>query len=146
MPTDRIRRSCRGFSLIELIIALSLVAILVGTAIPNFRSVRQRSQEAAALSDYRNLKTVALDVSAAEDSPWLFIIGSIVGPRSVPFPLGVAKLSDGVRLENLLRLRFPPTGQATLDYLQFEVAHENGRYRNRYISFNGAVLEQKLVN
>lgn len=50
------QRGNRGFSLIELMIVVAIIAILAAIAIPQFAAYRQRAYNAAAKSDLRNFK------------------------------------------------------------------------------------------
>ena len=52
-------RKQRGFTLVELMIVIAIIAILAAVAIPSFISFRLRGYNAAALSDARNAYTAA---------------------------------------------------------------------------------------
>ena len=54
---QRIEREDEGFTLIELMVVVLIIAILLAIAIPTFLGARQRAQDRAAQSDIRNALT-----------------------------------------------------------------------------------------
>src|SRR5688500_10706642 len=49
----------KGFTLIELMVVVLIIAILIAIAIPTFLGLRRRAQDRAAQSDLRNAMTAA---------------------------------------------------------------------------------------
>src|SRR5712692_2690769 len=64
-PKQRKRssRGARGFSLIELLIVVAVILIIAGIAIPNFIRSKMRANEAAAVSNLRNISTAEVSYS-----------------------------------------------------------------------------------
>lgn len=57
--TDHYMKSERGFTLIELMIVVSIIAILAGILIPNFVNARAQAMTAACESNLRSIATAA---------------------------------------------------------------------------------------
>jgi type IV pilus assembly protein PilA len=61
-----IMQSADGFSLLELVVAVAIIAILTAVAVPNFISYRDRSQMAAAVATVDSIR-VALSAYVVND-------------------------------------------------------------------------------
>jgi len=53
-----LRKNKMGFTLVELLIVVAIIAILAAIAIPQFNTYRKRGYDASANSDLRNMKTI----------------------------------------------------------------------------------------
>jgi prepilin-type N-terminal cleavage/methylation domain-containing protein len=63
------KRECRAFTLIELLIVVAIIGILAAIAIPNFLEAQIRAGVARVQSDYRNMKT-AMYMYHVDHSVW----------------------------------------------------------------------------
>ena len=68
---SRLRNTEDGFTLIELMVVVLIIAILIAIAIPTFLGVQNRAKDASAKSDLRNgitnAKAIATDNAGATD-------------------------------------------------------------------------------
>jgi general secretion pathway protein G len=89
-----------GFSLIELLVAVSIVGILAGLAIPNMRNVTFRARATAVFGDIQVVRQATLDYNA-DQSAWPAEVGSgVVPPELVGFIVdGFSFQGDGYELD-----------------------------------------------
>src|SRR5205823_12496034 len=70
---DRLNNDDKGFTLIELMVVVLIIAILIAIAIPTFLGARQRAQDKQAQSNIRNAltteKTYYVDNQAYTSTP-----------------------------------------------------------------------------
>jgi type II secretion system protein G len=86
------RRGERGFTLIELMIVVAIIAILAGILIPNFVNARAQAQSAACESNLRAIAT-ALELYYADNQVYPTASGAAVQP-SLLSANGVAYLNN----------------------------------------------------
>jgi prepilin-type N-terminal cleavage/methylation domain-containing protein len=77
----------RGFSLIELLVVVAIIAILVGVATPYYADYVRESKRAKALQDLDVLKQAVVLYNSQEDFPYLGVLStdtSLLDPVPVP--------------------------------------------------------------
>lgn len=84
------RRSARGFSLIEIMIAVVIIGLLVTIAVPAFVKIRQRSLNARFVSDLR-VFAQAFESYAALNGSW----PASTGPGAMPTGMTEDDLKSG---------------------------------------------------
>ena len=126
----------RGFSLIELMVVVSMVAIIAVTALPAYRLYTKRAYNAVAESDLRNL--VSLGIPASEEALTFnnYLFFNQEGPTTLPEPLSEVSLSDGVVAPFIYKWRFS-FGVFDFDYTLVSVYHERGSYQYYWYDING---------
>ena len=62
---QKLNKNCGGFTLVEIMIVVAIIALLAAIAVPNFLRARKRSQATRVLEDLRMLDS-ALDQYAVE--------------------------------------------------------------------------------
>ena len=92
MQRSERRDSERGFTLIELMIVVAIIAILAGILIPNFVNARAQAQTAACESNLRSIAT-ALELYYADNQIYPTAAGAAVQP-SLLTSNGVAYLNN----------------------------------------------------
>jgi type II secretion system protein G len=89
---DDSRSNERGFTLIELMVVVAIIAILASILIPNFVNARAQAQTAACMSNLRSIAT-ALELYYADNQVYPTASGSPVGPALLTAN-GVAYLNN----------------------------------------------------
>lgn len=111
MP-DR-KRSSRGFTLVELLIVLAVIAILVAVAIPNFIEVRDRAKNADVKGSMRLMQLAMEDFAVLHDGRFASVADSFLVQRLLPGgvmpenawtgrPTRVVWLTDGDKMPSAL--------------------------------------------
>ena len=84
------RKRAQGFTLIEVLIAMTIVAILVNIAIPAYQSIRLRARGAAVIGDVKAIETAAFDFYARTGSFPVTAFGSVPAGLAESLPNGFA--------------------------------------------------------
>ncbi len=92
-----LRRSNRGFTLVEIMIVVAIIALLAAIAIPNMLRARHNANETAAIAAMRTLST-ALESHRANQTPvgYAFSIAQL-GPAGSNPPYIDPVLASGVK-------------------------------------------------
>src|SRR3954452_5990809 len=92
--TIRRSRTMRGFSLIELMVVVGIIAILIGLLLPSLNKARAQAKSVQCQSNLRQLG-VMLQTYVNENNGWLFPVGPDGPPDangdSIPTTLGTNK-------------------------------------------------------
>jgi len=89
-----------GFSLIELLVAVSIVGILAGLAIPNMRNVTYRARATAVFGDLNTMRQATLDYNADQNAwPPNEPSGTIPAGMVPYLPDGFSFQGDGYELD-----------------------------------------------
>jgi type IV pilus assembly protein PilA len=86
----------KGFTLIELMIVVAIIAILVAIAIPIFQQYRMRGWASAVRSDCRNAYTAI--VAWQSDNPGAVIIAETIAPATQGVTYTAIRTSPGVQV------------------------------------------------
>ena len=108
----------------------------------NFQSFSYKAVDAAAHSDYRQIKVAVLDALTSPERPNRYIARRIRGPSSLPTPLEAVYLSEDVEASVVFdsrrrRNRRPRT------LTRIEVFHRDGSKTFVFTEVNGRIVEQQ---
>src|SRR3954452_18063973 len=79
VPMNRRKQSTRGFTLIEIMVVVAIIALLASIAVPGFLRARKRTQATRVLNDLRSIDSAVdqyalenhkVDGMAVEDADW----------------------------------------------------------------------------
>ena len=132
-----------GFTLVEILVVISIIGILSGLAMVNFQGVWASAYDTSAESDYRNIKVALFDQISDSSEARRIVIRRAIGPTNLPSPFEHVNISSNVEVDIVhitrLRRRRRPRTSTTIN-----VNHREGKKRYRYRESNGVVTEQVL--
>lgn len=129
-----------GYTIIEVLVVMAVIAVLAGTAIANFQVFSVNSRDAAASSDYRNIKVAVFEAFLSSNESRRYVTRRLTGPATLPEPLQEVRLSSDVEVSvfHLTRIRRnrPPRTLTTIS-----VRHLTGSKVFRFTESNGNISE-----
>lgn len=132
------RNRVLGFTLIEILVVISILGILAGIGVVDARQVRRRSYDVVALSDYRNIKR-SIAALYSEGGRITVAVTGATGPQSLPQPLSELSLSPKVVLQRLLvDIR---NGNNPRRRVVIRLQHQDGTRRFQYNENNQVITE-----
>jgi prepilin-type N-terminal cleavage/methylation domain-containing protein len=132
----------RGFTLVELLVVVSIIGILAGLSILNYRSFKIRAANTVALSDYRNLKIGLTELNEDPDSDIAFFSFGVTGPDSFSSAPELV-VSSRVRVNYAYHWSFN-LGSIRVLYILLELRHLDGDTTYRFWNINGIITEQEI--
>jgi prepilin-type N-terminal cleavage/methylation domain-containing protein len=136
------KRKDTGFTLIEVLTVIVVLAILSAIAIFQFSLYRANAYDTVAQSDYANLKREFSRLNVDSEEPVSFMFSSLSGPLRMPVPLSNISLSRGSRLEFAVQT-VSNNGSDITQLIQ--IYHSAGRKVFRFVSVNGTTSEQTFA-
>jgi type IV pilus assembly protein PilA len=98
MVIKKVTENKYGFTLLELMIVITIISLLATIAIPQFSRFRQRAYMTATKSDVKNAY-IALQNYISENTIVVIPAVSATGPSILGTPYGSARVSPNVTIE-----------------------------------------------
>lgn len=133
----------KGFTFVEVLVVLSVTAVLLTIAVANLKNFSDQSVDSSAQSDYRNIKLAVLDALTRPDAPARFVVNQLEGPARLPEPLTAIQLSAGVQASILFDSRRRNNNRPQTN-TSIEVFHLDGTKAFRLTEVNGTISEQVI--
>lgn len=132
-----------GFSLVELLMVVTIVGLLAGLAIPNFRSVTYRARAADIAGDLEVVRVAALNYNAeALTWPDDAALGSVPSELDGYLPEGFSFQGSGyqLKLENLVFPGGLPGDPSTTRLIAVSVSVDMDELSNAVVDFLGGAI------
>ena len=130
----------QGFTLPELLVCVAILAILIGTAIPNIKTLSKNTYDQIAAADYRSIKIGIYNALTNPDTASTFVMTNQVGPRVLAAPLQGVSISAGT-IANINCTTVRATGRAPRVTITMNAENRSGSKIYRYTEANGIITE-----
>lgn len=85
----------KGFTIVELVIVIAVIAILAGVLIPTFASITNKAKDSAALQEATNvLKAYVADYAATDEVADLYIIKFEDGKATIAYEVTRGQIAE----------------------------------------------------
>src|SRR4051812_33345328 len=127
----------KGFTLIELMVVVLIIAILLAIAIPTFFGAQNRARDRAAQSDLRNAMTAAKTIATDHEGNFLNAAGTAITSADMPDGEPAITFDDSATTSSpRVMLITTHTGG---DYITFVQLSASGTYYGISVTKDGAV-------
>ncbi|HHY79165.1 MAG TPA: prepilin-type N-terminal cleavage/methylation domain-containing protein [Thermoanaerobacter sp.] len=136
-------KSKKGFTLVEMLVVVAVIAVLVAALIPRFISYTERAREARAMADINTMRNIIIAWSADEGNGQLPINSN---DPTIPNSIAAVLQKHGIKWAGDANGIVDPWGhpyyyQQVLQTIAFD---KSNNHNSQYSAFNPYLNEQKF--